>query len=452
MKFILATTFVFLFLTMLSADETGGKFSLAVKGGYETYWGDIDDKYFDPVINGSISYWLNDNWAIAVNGGWGFLRADERPEKYFKTDIYNLNLITKWKPWEKSPLNPYITSGFELISINPKNANNNYLPNREAEKYDPLHLAIPVGIGFSYFLSEIISLDLEGMHHFSTTDYIDDINKGSMKDGWTSIMAGLSVYIGKPKDTDKDSIPDKMDKDPFHAEDFDNFEDLDGAPDYDNDNDGVLDRDDAQPNTPEDKDGYQDEDGIPDPDNDGDGILDVNDKEPDMAEDMDGFQDEDGAPDPDNDGDGILDAEDQCPDQAETMNGYEDTDGCPDIKPEIAVEKGSAIVLDGVNFASGSSRLTENSKTILDKVVRTLTENPNIEIEIRGYTDNTGSYEANIKISQARAASVKEYLTSMGIDGNRIKTFGFGPDNPVAPNNTREGRAQNRRIEFFRYK
>jgi chemotaxis protein MotB len=77
---------------------------------------------------------------------------------------------------------------------------------------------------------------------------------------------------------------------------------------------------------------------------------------------------------------------------------------------------------------------------------------PDIEVEIRGHTDNTGSYQGNVRISQRRADTVKEYLLRHGIPSYRIITKGFGPDNPIAPNNTREGRAQNRRIEFYRIK
>jgi outer membrane protein OmpA-like peptidoglycan-associated protein len=209
---------------------------------------------------------------------------------------------------------------------------------------------------------------------------------------------------------------------------------------------------DKAPNDPEDLDGFEDEDGVPDVDNDKDGILDVNDAAPNDAEDFDEFQDEDGAPDPDNDQDGILDEDDKCPNEAETYNDYEDADGCPDKKPEIAVEVGKTIVLEGVYFLNGKATLTANSKTILGKVVRTMQENPDIEVEIWGFSDNRGNYNFNVKLSKRRAESVRTYLMKNGIYGSRISTKGFGPENPIAPNNTKEGRAKNRRIEFYRIK
>ena len=75
-----------------------------------------------------------------------------------------------------------------------------------------------------------------------------------------------------------------------------------------------------------------------------------------------------------------------------------------------------------------------------------------LEVEIRGYTDNTGSYQGNVNLSKRRAESVKEYLVRNGIAPYRIVTKGFGPEDPIAPNTTRDGRAKNRRIEFFRLK
>ncbi len=444
-------TIIIIFSAILVAQEKDGKFVIGLKAGYQTYFGDIDDQNFDPLINGSLAYWVNEVWGFGLNGGWGFLKAAEEA-RYFETDLYNVNILAKFAPFGESSFSPYLTAGAELFNFNPKQRNGDFLPNREAEEYGQNQFAIPIGLGFNYFVADNFSLDLEGLIHVSATDYIDDIETGDMKDNWVSLTAGLSIHFGTPKDSDNDGIPDKKDADPLRAEDFDGFQDKDGQPDPDNDQDGVLDINDKEPNNAEDIDGFQDEDGIPDPDNDFDGIPDSDDLAPNDPEDKDGFEDEDGKPDFDNDGDGIVDEEDGCPNEAETFNDYEDTDGCPDEKPEIAVEAGSALVLEGVNFASGSNLLSENSKTTLDKVFRTLKDNPKIQVEIRGYTDNTGNYNSNVNLSLKRAEAVKIYLVEAGISPVRIQTKGFGPENPIAPNNTSEGRAKNRRIEFYRIK
>jgi len=215
----------------------------------------------------------------------------------------------------------------------------------------------------------------------------------------------------------------------------------------DRDNDGINDDVDQCPEIPEDKDGFQDDDGCPDYDNDNDGIYDSKDKCPAEAEDKDGYQDDDGCPDADNDGDGVADAQDACPNEPETFNGYKDQDGCPDEKP---VEIKQTLVLEGINFRTGSAELLEESYNILDNVFNSLEAFTNVKVEVRGHTDNVGNERSNMILSKERAQSVKDYLVNRGIDGNRISVKGMGESEPVSSNRTAKGREKNRRIEFIR--
>jgi uncharacterized repeat protein (TIGR01451 family) len=122
-------------------------------------------------------------------------------------------------------------------------------------------------------------------------------------------------------------------------------------------------------------------------------------------------------------------------------------------KMESLKEKvGKAIVMDGVTFLQGSSTLTESAKSLLGQVVMTLKENPTIELEIGGHTDNVGSAVTNRKLSLARAESVKTFLKSLGIAPARLTTKGYGPDKPLESNKTAAGKAKNRRVEFTRTK
>jgi outer membrane protein OmpA-like peptidoglycan-associated protein len=273
---------------------------------------------------------------------------------------------------------------------------------------------------------------------------------------------------GKASDLDGDGIADRDDACPERAEDTDGYEDNDGCPDIDNDGDGVIDERDACPaevaacdgcpvrdadndgimddqdqcrDQAEDRDGFEDNDGCPDSDNDKDGIDDSADQCPDKPEDRDQFEDEDGCPDPDNDGDGIADDVDACPNRP----GTADADGCPARK----IERGR-LILKGVHFESGKATLTPNSYSILDEVFQSLREWPDVQIEIRGYTDSVGSDAINKRLSRSRAASVRNYLTQKGIDPARIRATGYGEQDPIAPNATAEGRAQNRRVEMHR--
>jgi OOP family OmpA-OmpF porin len=105
-------------------------------------------------------------------------------------------------------------------------------------------------------------------------------------------------------------------------------------------------------------------------------------------------------------------------------------------------------VLEGVNFATNKSDLTLNAKTILDGVAKTLTEWPDVKVEVGGYTDTQGNDAYNQKLSQARADSVMNYLISKGVDASRLTAVGYGEANPIADNNTAAGRSKNRRVEL----
>lgn len=434
-----------------SALDRANQFEIGVQGGMASYWGDIDGSVWGPAGEVSLDWWIHDHLAFGLKAGMWKLKAEDGPAG-FESEITTLSPRLKWVPLGDHFLNPYLTLGLDFITHDPGYVDDpdRDLPNNAIGAYNEKALAVRAALGVEHHLSERFTLSLEGQYHDSRSDWLDDIQAGEESDGWYAAMVGLSMRVGKAKDTDGDGIADRDDAAPLDREDFDGFQDEDGAPDLDNDGDGVPDLTDGAPLVAEDLDGFEDGDGVPDPDNDGDGILDGQDAAPNAAEDFDGFEDGDGAPDPDNDGDGILDGQDRCPNEAETFNGYEDEDGCPDVKPEIAVEKGQAIVLEGVTFDSGRATLTADSAEKLGQVLRTLTENPAIEIEIRGYTDSMGSEATNRRLSLERAETVRAWLLERGVDGGRVVAKGLGPDSPVADNGSAAGRALNRRIEFFR--
>ncbi len=248
------------------------------------------------------------------------------------------------------------------------------------------------------------------------------------------------------KDSDGDGIPDAEDTCPKQAEDQDGFEDVDGCPDLDNDQDGIRDDLDKCPNQTEDLDGFQDADGCPDLDNDGDGIADIKDRCPNQPEDMDGFKDQDGCPDLDNDGDGIADNKDRCPDEP----GPESNNGCPSaaVGPTITATK--IEMHQKIFFATGKATLKPASMQLLDKVADLLKQNPQVKlIRIEGHTDSRGNPKRNLVLSQRRAEAVRQYLISKGVAPDRLQAVGYGDSRPIAPNDTRKGRAANRRVEFI---
>ena len=122
----------------------------------------------------------------------------------------------------------------------------------------------------------------------------------------------------------------------------------------------------------------------------------------------------------------------------------------PPPKPQRVVLTDSSIkISDKVQFKLGSAELLPESFGLLDEVVGVLRDNPQIELlQVEGHTDSTGGAAINRKLSGERAASVRTYLTGKGIEAKRLVAKGFGPDRPIATNDTPEGQEQNRRVEF----
>jgi outer membrane protein OmpA-like peptidoglycan-associated protein len=442
----------------LCAQHDEGQVTLGMYGSATKLAG--DDKDWDmisPWFGLKIGYTVVPRLTLALNGGYGwtaprdihksgFMKYLKKlPDTPFKTTLIPVIADVQLNFRPEHSFNPYIHWGYGLLIWD--------LKSDGSSVYNPITDALADwGIGFEFFIVQALALDLSVHYQHIMNQNEDMSGYDDVQSGIAEARAGISLFFGGNKDKDEDGILNKDDKCPNEPEDIDGFQDSDGCPDPDNDGDGILDLKDQAPNQAEDIDGFEDEDGIPDLDNDGDGIPDLTDQAPNQAEDIDGFMDEDGIPDPDNDNDGILDTVDQCPDAPETVNGFQDEDGCPDKKPEIIIEKEAPIILEGVTFETGSASLTPEAKAVLDKVIQTLVDYPEMVLEVNGYTDSSGSRSSNIRLSQQRADAVKAFFVSKGIDTDRIIAKGYGPDKPVAPNETPEGRAKNRRIEFNRIK
>ena len=179
-------------------------------------------------------------------------------------------------------------------------------------------------------------------------------------------------------------------------------------------------------------------------DSDGDGVRDKDDDCPNDAEDHDGFEDEDGCPEPDNDHDGIPDDEDECPDLA----GQRSHHGCP-AHTYVKIENGKIFIFGKVQFRTGSADIDRNSDQLLDQIAVGLNSNSQVKhVLIEGHTDNVGDRRTNQRLSEERAASVKQALINRHVDEARLKTRGFGETRPIKPNKSAAGRANNRRVDF----
>ncbi|HEY1076564.1 MAG TPA: OmpA family protein [Fontimonas sp.] len=206
----------------------------------------------------------------------------------------------------------------------------------------------------------------------------------------------------------------------------------------DSDGDGVADDMDACPNTPL---GVAvDPRGCPlvvaVSDSDGDGVPDSLDRCPGTP--LGTVVDANGCP-VDEDGDGVPNHLDKCP---RTPPGFKvDANGC-------VVEEQTVIVLKSVHFAFDSSELTNEARVLLGRVIEGLRNQESLRLAIAGHTDSLGTEAYNQALSMRRADSVRAYLVSQGIHPSRLLSEGFGELRPIETNDTEEGRATNRRVEF----
>jgi OmpA-OmpF porin, OOP family len=139
----------------------------------------------------------------------------------------------------------------------------------------------------------------------------------------------------------------------------------------------------------------------------------------------------------DNDGDGVPDYLDKCPETP--LGNVVDTNGC-----SLALVK-----LQGIHFRFDSASLTSEAKSILDRSLSAIRANSSQNIQVEGHTDSTGSDSYNLDLSQRRAETVVNYLSSKGVNSSRLSARGFGESSPVSSNDTAASRAQNRRVEVF---
>lgn len=254
------------------------------------------------------------------------------------------------------------------------------------------------------------------------------------------------------EDIDGDGVPNETDnciRTPNNDQQDSDGDGVGDACSQDRDGDGIVNDVDRCPEVPEDRDGFEDGDGCPELDNDQDGREDQFDGCPNDPEDIDGYEDADGCPDTDNDRDGILDVDDQCPLDPEDLDGDADDDGCPEEDSLVVVTDDQIVISDQINFELNSATITGAlSFRILDDVALVLYDRPDIEVRVEGHTDSQGSSSYNLNLSQERADSVRLYLIQQGIGAGRLDSEGVGEERPLETNDTPEGRAVNRRVEF----
>jgi len=299
--------------------------------------------------------------------------------------------------------------------------------------------------GLNFWFSEHVGLTLQSSYKHSFEDHLAKHFQHS---------AGISIKFGG-KDTDGDGIYDQNDACP----EVPGLKAFNGCPD--SDGDGIEDAKDTCPNDA----GLAEFNGCPD--SDGDGVSDNNDNCPNVAglkslsgcpdADSDGIADgsdncpneagpaaNNGCPWPDSDGDGVLDKDDQCPNEAGTVAN----NGCPEVVVPTAEEEAKLSEYSrSINFNINKSSFKSGTVEILQAITAILVEYPKANFTVEGHTDSTGSSSFNQTLSESRANAVMGYFVENGVNSARLNAVGYGEGSPAESNNTRAGRAANRRVE-----
>jgi outer membrane protein OmpA-like peptidoglycan-associated protein len=353
----------------------------------------------------------------------------ENPDLYFSVDGGFTFSSTAFL--DTGNLNPTLSLGAGYTNIN---------------DYD--HMTTNLGVGLTYMFDQSFGLTLKAKRKIFSREVSDLIgNDGDSGDYANHFLFGFSYAFGNG-DTDRDGVKDDVDA----CVNTPGLPELNGCPDDDGDGvrnseddcpdvpglaalagcpdadgDTVADKYDSCPETP----GIPALDGCPDADEDG--IADNDDNCPEQF----GPAENNGCPWSDRDGDGVFDKDDNCPDVPGTATNA----GCPEYPIEGLEEL-------SVNFGSDSFEIDATFEEQLAEALRIIEANSTAKIIIEGHADSTGNDQINLPLSELRASQVLDYLIQAGVSPDRLSIVGYGSSQPLGDNNTADGRAQNRRVDF----
>ncbi len=489
------------------AQTTGGRWSIGLHGGANMWFNDMNQRKIGIGGETYLRYGVSRGFSLGVQGGYEELKAGqnptyklELPNDYLKLRAGHASLVGWFHFSPGKKVAPYFYVGAGVMMFKGVTGTNINFP--DTKYHTSFH--IPIGIGFDAFMGKSISFTMEAGARI--LDDKTDFFKFKIPDWYGSVKAGFNFYFGRSDADDDDEdgltnlVEERLGTDPHNPDtDGDKLKDGEEVNRYktdplkaDTDGDGLTDGDEVfkyrtDPTlTDTDGDGLSDgveinKDGT-DPlkiDTDGDALTDGDEvlthhTDPLRVDtDGDGLSDWDELKlyhtDPlkaDTDGDGLTDGDEVhkyktdpikidtdgggIADGAEILKGTNPLDPKDDLPggAPIVLEAGKRLVLEGVNFVSGSAKLLQNSEKTLERARRALVNNPAVKVEIVGHTDNQGGAKMNMSLSIRRAQAVRTWLLKRGIPAARLTATGRGMSDPIDINTTPEGRANNRRIEF----
>jgi len=461
-RILLATLAAMCLAGVVNAEPVGKYWTVTPFGGFTIFDGDMrfpttrplkDEIYFGGRIGYQAWRWMG------IEAAGGFVPTEEDAiTAPVKVDWMHVGGDFMLTPWASRYGGPFLLLGGQYGQLKPSGGGDS--ENQGNVDY---------GGGLLFWLTDAVGVRFEARQLLWIPKETSEEKRST-----TIVGGGITFALGsRPRDSDNDGVPDHKDKCPDTPAGA--KVDAEGCP-HDADGDGVLDGLDSCPGTPKgatvnqfgcpsdsDKDGVfdgidqcpgtpegakVDNKGCP-MDSDGDGVFDGIDQCPDTPPHT--KVDERGCPVVvDSDNDGVNDDRDKCPD---TPAGLKvDQDGCPleMVERETELLDTGMIRLHDVNFETAKADILPESYPSLDLVGQILTKWPDLKIEIGGHCDSRGSDAYNLRLSQARAASVLKYLTTKfpNLHASQYTAKGYGESRPIAPNTNALGMAKNRRVEF----
>ena len=391
------------------------------------------------------------------------------------TYFSQINLTKRWKDVSKGTSDLYHKEGSKIVGI-PNNGpgnqeafsgnsyaglvaysetgSENYTEYIQARFSSPLTKGKIYDISFRVSLADNSGRAVNGLGAYISTEAVESqsnfiinaspqvVSNEVIKDkmGWvevsgsyTSIGGEEYITIGLFNKVDKyitlSDVPENINKKrAYYYIDGITFSVLNEP---DSDKDGIIDKEDNCPKVA----GILALKGCPD--SDGDGIIDSEDDCPNVK----GLATLKGCPEKDTDNDGVPDSKDKCP----TLKGTIANNGCLLSEEEmVAIKEASAHIY----FETSSSKIKKESYPDLDRLTAILKKHPEVKAKVEGHTDSSGNADKNLALSKDRAASVKKYLIEHGEKEDHVSSEGYGSSKPITSNDTKEGRAKNRRVEI----
>jgi hypothetical protein len=488
----------------LSAQHTAGRWSAGLRAGINSYITDFNESKIAFGFEGRGMYGLSRNISIGAIVGYEELKTHLNPNTlglpydYVKLHAYPLAAFGTYHALPGNTIAPYFSAGIGVLLYQRLDWQKNGLPD------DALNtsILIPVSVGTEFYVNKDLAFSAE-IGYRILDDETETVSNGGF-DSYATFKVGAAFYFGKSDedDDDADGLNDgeerELGTDPALADtDGDGLRDGDEIRRYgssplspDTDTDGLPDRDEILQWKTDPRDNDTDNDGLTDNeekdlgtnplsiDTDGDVLTDGEElaagSNPLRVDtDGDGISDylelrtySTSVTNSDTDADSLGDGEEVTKTRTDPLKSDTDGGGAidglevfhdanpldPSDDPTLSVlPAGSGlpkpVYVYGVKF-TGSGSIGRGSETALENAFISLILMGNVDVEVISHTDNTGSAEENERISLAQARSVVQWFVARGIDEKRLHAIGMGGREPIATNETADGRAQNKRIEL----